>query len=286
MHDCSTKGLKFVKKYVVPVFICLSACATTAAHRDPAKDASVAVDVTTVTVTGDSLVSAPEPSKCPSDMQEVSGDWCPNVEQKCLRWLDTDTRPEANSGIGPMRCAEFATPKCLSKTRKHMSFCMNTYESQNVEGEMPAITIDWFESKARCEADGKRLCTADEWTFACEGPDGLPYPYGDGLHRDADACNIDHPSMDPSTPRSEWPKHNRSVASGAMPGCVSWAGVHDMTGNIDEFVDNVGGSMEKAPFRSGLKGGYWGPVRTRCRPMTDVHGPTHSFYQQGYRCCK
>lgn len=35
-----------------------------------------------------------------------------------------------------------------------------------------------------------------------------------------------------------------------------------------------------------LKGGYWGPVRTRCRPATRAHGPEHAFYQQGFRCCK
>jgi sulfatase modifying factor 1 len=34
-----------------------------------------------------------------------------------------------------------------------------------------------------------------------------------------------------------------------------------------------------------LKGGYWGPVRTRCRPSTRVHGLDFSFYQQGFGCC-
>jgi formylglycine-generating enzyme required for sulfatase activity len=162
---------------------------------------------------------------------------------------------------------------------------MDTFEWPNKENEFPLITISWFDAKKECESSGKRLCTADEWTFACEGPNVKPYPYGDGLHRDATACNIDEDSMDPSTPRSEWPKHNKSMPSGAMPNCVSWAGVHDLTGNVDEWVNNVGGNLDKAPYVSGLKGGYWGPVRTRCRPMTDVHGPGYSFYQQGFRCC-
>jgi hypothetical protein len=34
-----------------------------------------------------------------------------------------------------------------------------------------------------------------------------------------------------------------------------------------------------------LKGGYWGPVRTRCRPSTRSHDENHIFYQQGFRCC-
>ena len=39
------------------------------------------------------------------------------------------------------------------------------------------------------------------------------------------------------------------------------------------------------PFKSGLKGGYWGPVRTRCRPMTTAHNEEFQFYQIGFRCC-
>lgn len=219
-------------------------------------------------------------------MVRVQGDFCPEVEQKCLRWLDKDQSPTANFGIGPLRCAEFAPSKCLSSKRRRMDFLIDKFEWPNRENEFPLVTIDWYSAKAKCESVGKRLCTADEWTFACEGPTMKPYPYGDGLHRDATACNIDEPSMDPTTPRSEWSKHNRSVPSGVMKNCVSWAGANDMTGNVDEWVHNVGGRKDGDPYFSGLKGGYWGPVRTRCRPMTTVHGPGHSFYQQGFRCCK
>lgn len=223
---------------------------------------------------------------CSSDMQLVDGLYCPAVEQKCLRWLDIDKRPEANGGIGPMRCALFAPSKCLSKTRKHIRVCVDTYEWPNKKFEFPLVTIDWYGAKSKCESIGKRLCTAEEWTFTCEGEEIKPYPYGDGLHRDATTCVIDRPSMNPLLPRSEWPKHNLSEASGVMSNCVSPYGVHDMTGNVDEWVHNVGGKKDGDPYFSGLKGGYFGPVRNRCRPMTTVHNPWHSFYQQGFRCCK
>jgi formylglycine-generating enzyme len=62
---------------------------------------------------------------------------------------------------------------------------------------------------------------------------------------------------------------------------VSPFGVHDMTGNVDEWVVNESGH----PYKSGLKGGYWGPVRTRCRPMTTAHYEEFIFYQIGFRCC-
>lgn len=222
---------------------------------------------------------------CSPDQQHVVGDFCPTVEQTCVEWLDADTSPSANGGMGPLRCARFSSSKCTSKTWVHLDFCMDTYEWPNKKGELPPIGGTWYDAKQQCESIGKRLCTAREWTFACEGPDVKPYPYGDGLHRDDTACNIDKPSMDPSTPRSEWPQHYRAAPSGQMDRCVSWAGVHDMTGNVDEWVNNVGGRSDGDPYFSGLKGGYWGPVRTRCRPMTTVHGPGFSFYQIGFRCC-
>jgi sulfatase modifying factor 1 len=70
------------------------------------------------------------------------------------------------------------------------------------------------------------------------------------------------------------------VPSGSQAKCKSPVGVYDMTGNIDEWTrSSVGGR------KSILKGGYWGPVRTRCRPSTRAHGEAHVFYQQGVRCC-
>lgn len=221
-------------------------------------------------------------SSCPEDMVPIEGEYCPNVDQKCARWLDSDLSSTANSGIGPLRCAEFEYSKCLSKTKVHKKYCMDTFEWPNKKGEYPDVGISWYEAKKSCESIGKRLCTESEWTFACEGEDIKPYPYGDGYHRDAMMCNVDKPSMDPSLPRSEWQKHYRAVPSGSMESCVSPFGVYDMTGNVDEAVVNESGR----PYVSSLSGGYWGPIRARCRPKTQVHGPEFVFYQNGFRCCK
>jgi len=218
---------------------------------------------------------------CPANMQHVIGEFCPEVEQECSVWLSGD-HPQ----IGKLRCAEFSSSKCVAKKRRHLDFCMDTYEWPNVKGQSPPVGVTWHEAKSACEKVGKRLCTASEWTFACEGEEVKPYPYGDGMHRDDTACNIDKESMkNPDAPRSEWPANYRAVPSGSMERCVSWSGVHDMTGNVDEWVHNVGGRSDGDPYYSGLKGGYWGQVRSRCRPMTTVHGPGFAFYQIGFRCC-
>ncbi len=48
----------------------------------------------------------------------------------------------------------------------------------SVEGEYPATLVSWTDAMAVCEAQGKNLCTEDEWTFVCEGIDALPDPRG------------------------------------------------------------------------------------------------------------
>jgi sulfatase modifying factor 1 len=219
-----------------------------------------------------------EGASCPKGMVEVAGDYCPNVEQKCLRWLDPETK---------MRCAEFApTSECHGHTaKKH--FCIDQFEYPNRPGDKPEVMTTWIQAGATCSKEGKRLCNESEWTLACEGQERLPYPYG--YARNADACNIDKPHPDvneqaianPVTRDEEVARLDQRDPSGAREACVSPYGVYDMTGNVDEWVVNESGK----PYKSGLKGGYWGPVRDRCRPMTIAHNEEFMFYQIGFRCC-
>jgi hypothetical protein len=217
---------------------------------------------------------------CPEGMVEVEGDYCPQLEQTCLRWMD----PE---GVFPRRCTEFAkTGACQTKTvKKH--FCIDRFEYPNKVGEKPIIFKSWYEAADTCKAQGKRLCGDSEWTLACEGAERLPYPYG--YERNAQACNIDksHPDVNekalenPQTRQAEIDRLWQGEPSGSRESCVSPFGAFDMTGNVDEWVVNEEGK----PYKSGLKGGYWGPVRDRCRPMTTVHNEQFAFYQIGFRCC-
>jgi sulfatase modifying factor 1 len=248
---------------------------TTPQTLEPAPPPLELASIGVTTTTTPSLEAA---SACPSGMVEVQGQFCPFVEQKCLRWLDPETR---------MRCAEFApTGDCpVRATRKH--FCVDQYEFPNTPGVKPTVMVTWNQARDACSAEGKRLCGEQEWTLACEGSERLPYPYG--YARNAEACNIDRPHpnpderllADPRTRDAELARLDQRDPSGAHESCVSSFGVFDMTGNVDEWVVNESGR----PYKSGLKGGYWGPVRDRCRPMTTAHDEKFSFYQIGFRCC-
>jgi formylglycine-generating enzyme required for sulfatase activity len=242
-------------------------------------------------------------SNCPEgDMIEIKGGMVQNLDanpygEGAVEYLQKRTCTKWINKNFPERCAEFdqANWEWMRNSivnavpRKNMHFCIDPYEWPNRIGEAPWIMVTWHEAQDLCESKGKRLCTENEWTFACEGEDALPYPYG--YKRDSIKCNIDRPwklyDAAAMLPRGtekcgkEMERLWQGHASGEDAQCVSPFGVHDMTGNIDEWT--VASSPSKYP--SILKGGFWGPVRPRCRPSTRNHRPDHTFYQQGFRCC-
>jgi len=219
-------------------------------------------------------------SPCPADMLLVQGESCPKVTQRCLEWL-----PLLKGS--PPRCARFEPNARCEEPTVPARFCIDRFEYPNHAGAIPRVDISFNRAAELCAARGRRLCKSREWTLACEGEERLPYPYG--YARDDAACNVDRPMLGPfprpaenapkqagGTPLVDW-----RAASGEMNRCVSPYGVHDMTGNVDEWVINESGK----PYASGLKGGYWGPVRDRCRPMTTAHVERFSYYQIGFLCC-
>jgi len=227
---------------------------------------------------------------CPAGMVDVTGKmrltFIGDELQKaiCSKWINKEF---------PERCASFDKDKWAAVRAKlqtkDMHYCIDRFEYPNRKGDYPVIYVNWHESKKLCEADSKRLCTEDEWTFACEGEDAIPYPYG--YDRDKDACLVDKPwrAFDPASYGAnkdaiirELDRLWQGVPSGSLSKCKSPFGVYDMTGNVDEYTRSLSPTGSPAI----LKGGYWGPVRTRCRPTTRAHGPEHAFYQQGFRCCK
>ncbi|AKV00906.1 Protein kinase domain protein [Labilithrix luteola] len=202
----------------------------------------------------------------------------------CSDWISKDF---------PARCRTFDKEKIASGVSKlptrGLDFCMDRFEFPNVAGENPLVVVTFHEAEAMCKKTSKRLCTEDEWTFACEGEDAKPYPYG--FDRDASACVVDRAwrpfgenafaIRDGLAAREEVDRLWQGEPSGSRGGCKSSFGVYDMTGNVDEWTRTV----RSTGYSSILKGGYWGPVRARCRPSTRAHNEEFVAYQQGFRCC-
>lgn len=204
--------------------------------------------------------------------------------QTCSEWISKDF---------PARCAKFDRDKWLGIAailpRVEMNFCIDRFEFPNVKGQYPVIMVTFQEASSLCAKRGKRLCTETEWTFACEGEEAQPYPYG--YERDSNACVTDRPwrafddqallARSSERARDEVEKLWQGEQSGSRPRCRSPFGVYDMTGNVDEWTRSV----RATGFASILKGGYWGPIRARCQPSTRAHDEGFVSYQQSFRCC-
>jgi Ni/Co efflux regulator RcnB len=224
------------------------------------------------------------PTACPAGMALVDTTYCPNPVLRCLK-------SEYNKPNHITICHRFAPgQRCAGKLRRQR-YCIDRYEYPNREGDHPPVMVSWYDGAAACAAEGKRLCWQSEWESACEGPDKLPFPYG--LSRDPAQCNIDNMYVKPDLERMyssrpdvagpELLKLDQSVASGERPGCTSGFGVHDLTGNLDEWVNS---EEDKGKSKwAGLKGGAWGHVRNACRPMTTSHPPEFTYYFISFRCC-
>lgn len=227
---------------------------------------------------------------CPAGMVSVQGKMKMHAMldemqlQACTKWIDKKW---------PERCADYDRDKWLAISKdiptQNIDVCMDRFEYPNRKGEYPVIMVSWYEARDACKSEGKRLCSEDEWTYACEGDEATPYP--SGYSREASECVNDRPwkkfddqALMPRTgPRAmaELDRLWQGLPSGSRAACKSKSGVYDMTGNIDEWTK----SSIPGERPSVLKGGYWGPVRTRCRPATKAHDESHTFYQQGFRCC-
>ena len=279
MSKLSETMKKFLPLFFISLIIVSCTNSTSSSSAQPEQEQQPFLQINDA---GTFAMSLANDSPCSSDMVEVQGSYCPQVQEICLKWLDKDQSSKANGGLGPLRCAEFKFPtKCLSKTKTNLHYCIDKFEWPNKEGSLPEVGFDWYGAIDRCESVGKRLCEENEWNFAAEGPSSNPYPTG--YTRPTNQCNIDKPWLDYTKyKRSEWNQIYQGIASDSNSSCKSWAGIINLSGNVDEIINRPNG---KPQYRNESTGGYWGPVRARVRPKTQVHNELFSDYQLGTRCC-
>ena len=220
----------------------------------------------------------PSANVCPAGTRLVEGVHHDQVERVC-----TDLR----SG----HCYSFV-PGLFAResVETRVATCMDEYEWPNKPGAEPAVMMRFVDAEAMCAGVGKRLCSEVEWELACEGPETSPWPYGSELQ--PATCNTDKPyrpvserklaSDDASVREAETRRAWQGEPSGQRAGCVSRFGVHDLVGNVEEWVAS---SRPIWPWKSALKGGFWAKPWVGCRGTNENHGPTFRFYEVGFRCC-
>ena len=158
----------------------------------------------------------------------------------------------------------------------------NWYE--NVDDTHPINCMYWEDARAYCEWAGLRLSTEAEWEKAARGIDGRTYPWGEDLDRSK--ANYGGGAM-------------RTVEIGSHPEGVSPYGIHDMAGNVWEWVQDWHNSYyySTSPVNnpqgpeSGshkvLRGGSWHFLPHSLRAFhREPYHPLDTDPDIGFRCAR
>jgi formylglycine-generating enzyme len=163
----------------------------------------------------------------------------------------------------------------------------------SLRGVIPQGYISGRVAGEACARAKKRLCTYEEWTFACRGEGQTKYPYGDDYQ--TGVCNVfrmshpaaklhDNASAGHSDPRLGLVKADDGPllrTTGSTKPCASHWGkdaIYDMVGNADEWIDDPDGTFV---------GGFFSrPTKEGCSSIVTVHPIAHWDYSIGLRCCR
>ena len=160
-------------------------------------------------------------------------------------------------------------------------------------GRTPSGYLSGELADTACRNAGKRLCTIDEWVFACRGETNRKFPYGDryeegrcNVFREAHPAQILHGDMstghlDPRLNLVEGAAGPLLRKTGATSSCRSQWGAdaaYDMVGNVDEWVSATQGAF--------LGGFYSRSTREGCAAKVSSHPRSYFDYSLGVRCCR
>jgi len=213
---------------------------------------------------------APRPGECPPGMANIDRKFCIDVYEASLVEILANGDERVHSPFEPI--GKGVTVRAVSS-----------------RGVYPQGYISGYEARQACERSGKRLCRATEWKTACMGPKKKQWGYGDT--REPRRCNDSgrSPVITMFGRRGYTNDHMNDAIlnqidgtldkTGRRAGCTNDYGVHDMVGNLHEWVDDANGTFA---------GGYYQDVTQNgegCGYVTTAHEQRYHDYSTGFRCC-
>lgn len=280
-----------------------------AVREDSARDAGVPVDADPDAGAA-RIVTPPVVTRrrCPPEMVDVAGRFCIDrhevslVDRRQRRALSpfyppTQKRTRSlferwqteRTSLGPEWARALALPEPPAWQLEE-DFAPRAVVKANA---IPSAYLDGPSAARACANAGKRLCSEREWITACRGEQGRPFPYGN--HYIPGACNVmrrSHPAailhgnasighLDPRlnlTSDSEGPLLRKT---GASKRCLSrWGNdaIHDMVGNLDEWIADPAGTF--------MGGFYARQTNKGCASRIASHAYKYFDYSLGTRCCR
>lgn len=232
----------------------------------------------------------PDDGAAPPDAEGGAGSGCPTKGGKmrritqgavnfCIDQIEVTGQTynifyqEAGKGLA----APLKGPDCSTKTAAN----------QPPMGDLVPVTeVDWCDAFAFCAWAGKRLCgrvgggplvgTSDradpgknEWLYACSNGGSLAYPYGNAYQ--PAVCN-------------DTGSGPRAFNSGTNQCTGGFTGLHDMSGNVREWISACAGMPSDACVSVGGAFGDNAPQLT-CASQSANLLRTSTTGDVGFRCC-
>ncbi len=167
--------------------------------------------------------------------------------------------PAPDATVAPKREVIVMKPTCPEGT-VHLAdakLCIDAYEAPG-KGRQPQSGISLEDASSVCKKREMRLCTAEEWEASCRDAGDTNFPYGKRYK--PEICNLRSSAIE---------------LAGSRDLCRSSFGIHDMSGNIAEWVAEGQIRGGSALDRS----------RGRCSHERPSPERQTAFSDVGFRCC-
>lgn len=230
---------------------------------------------------------------------------CMKVDKTCTRWWFKDEMPRHTvyvdkywidiDEVTNQKYLEFVKATghrpalddtCKTKACRQGNLWKGKSFPKKIRNQ-PVTQVNWYDAVAYCKWRGKRLPTEAEWEKAARGPSGNMYPWG----------NSAPPGK--ATYRRKWRGMATMTDVGKYANGASVYGVHDMAGNVWEWVaDWYDMDYYKEKIRNNPKGPESGEFKVvRGGSWVNYADTLHSAFRRwsrpevrfndtGFRCAK
>lgn len=250
----------------------------------------------------------PDPDVPPQDVPDDPGAPTDEGHEATSDPGVADVEPPKDAG-GPD--GDVAASPCPDDMVQVNAVCMDRYEASRPDATANSVGMDGSRATSRagvlpwhvqsmnvavrdtfaqaCANAGKRLCTADEFLEACEGPDGNTYFFGDTWDREK--CNCVDAFCDDwcaaqgiaacDTASDCGYRYGclRLVPTGTFPECTNEYGLFDINGNVWEIVPDD----DERGYQ--VRGGAYNCAGAFQRLQCGFNA-TWNGLMAGFRCCK